>query len=107
VGEGFEETLQGFRRQFSPLAPTFVLINDYEKEEHVERRATYKEEKAKQLIEIKQPTYFSLIPIEGGFFNVEGDSLDILVTIPTKARSKHMMRCKRKNKWRKVVHVPK
>jgi hypothetical protein len=107
VGEGLEETLRGFRRQFSPLAPTFVLINDSEKEEHVERRATDKEEKAKQLIEIKQPTYFSLIPIEGGFFNVEGDSPNILVTIPTKAWSKHTMRRKRKNKWRKGVHLPK
>jgi len=104
---GLEESLQGFQRQFSPLAPTFVLINDSEKEEHVERRATNKEEKAKQLVEIEQPTYFSSIPIEGRFFNVEGDSPDILVTIPTKAWSKYMMRHKRRNKWRKVVHLPK
>jgi hypothetical protein len=32
MGGGLEETLRGLQRQFSPLAPIFVIINDYEKE---------------------------------------------------------------------------
>jgi hypothetical protein len=35
----------GFQRQLSPPTPKFVLINDYEEEEQVERKATKKEEK--------------------------------------------------------------
>jgi hypothetical protein len=35
-------------------------------------------------------------PIEGGFLDVELDSLDILVVVPTKAWSKCMMRHKGK-----------
>jgi hypothetical protein len=30
--ERLEETLQGLRRQFSLLAPTFVVISDFEEE---------------------------------------------------------------------------
>ncbi len=33
MGEGFEETLWGLRRHFSPPEPTFVIINDSNKEE--------------------------------------------------------------------------
>jgi hypothetical protein len=35
-------------------------------------------------------------PIEGGFYDIEHDSLDILVVGPTKARSKFVMRHKGK-----------
>jgi hypothetical protein len=34
--------------------------------------------------------------VEGGFFDVKVDSLNILVAIPTKSQSKYMMRCKGK-----------
>ncbi len=33
MGEGFKKTLRGLQRHFSPLAPTFVIINDYKEEE--------------------------------------------------------------------------
>jgi len=45
MGERFEETLQDFQKQFSPLAPTFVIITDFEEDEQVERRAIEKKEK--------------------------------------------------------------
>ncbi len=32
MGKGLEETLWGFRKQFSPFAPTFVIINDSKEE---------------------------------------------------------------------------
>jgi hypothetical protein len=38
VGEGLEETLQGFQKQFSPLTLTFVIISDFEEEEWVEEK---------------------------------------------------------------------
>jgi hypothetical protein len=41
-------------------------------------------------------TYFSSIPVEGGFFYVKAGTLDILVAIPTKAQSKYIMRHKGK-----------
>jgi hypothetical protein len=37
---------------------------------------------------------FSLIPVEGGFFDVEVDFPDILVDVLTKVQSKYMMRRK-------------
>jgi hypothetical protein len=33
MGEGFEKTLRGLRRQFPPFAPTFVIISDSKEEE--------------------------------------------------------------------------
>ncbi len=33
VGEGLEEILWGLRKHFSPPAPSFVIMNDYEEEE--------------------------------------------------------------------------
>jgi hypothetical protein len=79
-----------------PLGPTVIIINDSEEEEQVEKKTTKVEAKAEQLVEVEQPTDFLAKPIEGGFFDVEPDSLDILVVVPTKAWSKCMM--KRKGK---------
>jgi hypothetical protein len=41
---------------------------------------------------------FSSISIKGGFFNVEANSPNILIIVPTKAQSKYMMRCKGKER---------
>jgi hypothetical protein len=40
MGEGFEETLQGLWRHFSPLAPAIINISDYEEEKQVEKKTT-------------------------------------------------------------------
>jgi hypothetical protein len=61
VGEGIEKTLQSLQRQFSSLAPTFVIINDYEEEKHVEDRTIEVEEEE----EVKQSTNFSSALVEG------------------------------------------
>jgi hypothetical protein len=94
--EGLEKTLQGFWRQLSLPAPSFVIISDCEEEKQVERKATEKEEKVKWLVEVEQLAYFSSIPIEGGFFNVEVDSPHIPIVVPPKVWSKYMMRRKGK-----------
>ncbi len=62
----------------------------------MERRAIEEEEEVEQPIEIKQLTDFSLVLVEGGFFDVEVDSFNIPIDVPTKARSKYMMRHKGK-----------
>jgi len=46
-----------------------------------------------QLVEVERLTTFSSKPIEGGFFKVETSFPDIPIIIPTKSRSKYMMRC--------------
>jgi hypothetical protein len=66
-------TLWGLQRQFSPLTPTSVVISDFEDEELFERKAVDKEKKVEQLED------FSLVSVEGGFFDVEVDSSDILM----------------------------
>jgi len=43
--------------------------------------------------------------VEGGFFDQKIDSPTILVVIPTMAW--FMMRARERNKWRRVVHLPK
>jgi hypothetical protein len=92
------ETLRGLWRQFSPLAPTFVIINDYEEEKQVERKATKKEEKVEWHVEVEQLETFSLVSIEGGFFDIKVDSLDTPIAVPIKFWSKYMMKCKGKKK---------
>ncbi len=96
VGKGFEKTLRDFQIQTASPTFTFVIIGDFEKEEQVERRSTKKEKQAKQLVEVKQLANFSLVLVEGGFFDIEVGSLDIPVVVTTKSRSKYMMRCKGK-----------
>jgi hypothetical protein len=81
---GLEEKLWGLQNQFSPLAPTFVIISDFEEEEHVERKVIEKN-KNKQPTKVEQLEFFSLVPIERGLFDVEVNSLYIFVAAPTKA----------------------
>jgi len=45
--------------------------------------------------------------VEGGFFDQKTDFPTILVVIPTMAWFKFMMRARERNKWRRVVHLPK
>jgi len=45
--------------------------------------------------------------VEGGFFNQKIDSPTILVVIPTMAWSRFMMRARERNKWKRVMHLPK
>jgi hypothetical protein len=95
MGKGLEEILRDLQRQIAPPTLAFFIISDFEEEGQVERRAPKKKEKIKQPIEIKQLVEFSSKTIKRGFFDVEVDSLYILV-VPTKSRSKYMMRCKGK-----------
>jgi len=62
----------------------------------VEKKTIEVEEKVEQPVEVEQSMDFSLAQIEKRFFDVEANFLDILVAIPTKARSKYMIRCKGK-----------
>jgi hypothetical protein len=41
---GLEETLQGLQRHCSSLTPAFVIINDFEEENLVEKKTTKVEE---------------------------------------------------------------
>jgi len=45
--------------------------------------------------------------VEGRFFNQKIDSPTIPVVIPTMAWFKFMMMARERNKWRRVVHLPK
>jgi hypothetical protein len=42
MGKRLEETLKDLQRQTTPLTLAFVIINDFEEDEQVERRATKK-----------------------------------------------------------------
>ncbi len=84
MGEGFEQTLHNLQRYFSPPTPAFIIINDYEEEEKVEKKITKVEEEAKQHVEVEQHADFLLAPNKGGFFDMEPNSHDIHVTLPTK-----------------------
>ncbi len=53
---GFEKPLWGLRRTFLPLAPTIIVINDFEEKE-IEVEVV--ELEVLQLIEVEQPTNFS------------------------------------------------
>ncbi len=97
MGEGFEQTLWGFRRHFSPPAPIVIIINDFEHEKQGEKKTTKTKTKVEQLIE------FLAKPIEGGFLDVEPDSLNILVIVPTKA----WWGARERSRWKRVVHLPK
>ncbi len=94
MGEGIKETLRGFWKQFSPPTPTFVIISDYEEEEQVEKK-NYKGRRSWTTCEVEQLVDFSSALVKGGFFDIEFDSLDIPIIVPTKAWSKYMMR----HKW--------
>jgi hypothetical protein len=93
---GLEETLRGLRRHFSPPTLVVIIIIDYEEEEQVEKKTTEAEAKVEQPIEVEQSRDFSSKSIEGRFFDMEPDSIDIPIAIPTKAQSKCTMKCKGK-----------
>jgi len=75
---------------FAPT-PTIIVISDFKEEEQVERRAT------NQPIEVERLIKFFSKPIQWRFFEVEPNSPDIPIVVPTKARSKCMMRCNGKD----------
>jgi hypothetical protein len=54
---GLEETLQGFKKVFSPLSFTVIIVDD-SKEEEVEVKIV--EPKAFQLVGLEHPVKFSL-----------------------------------------------
>jgi hypothetical protein len=85
--------LRNFWWHFSPPAPTIIVINDFKEEEQVERRV------ANQLVEVEQPIDFSSKLVQGGFFEVESNSFNIPISVPTKAWSKCMMRCN----WKEMM----
>jgi hypothetical protein len=101
---GLEKTLRDLQRHTAPHAPTFIIISDFE--EHVENRVLKEVKQAQQLVEVEHLVTFSSKPIKRGFFNVKASSFDILIVIPTKFRSKYMMKYWDKNKLRRVVHLP-
>ncbi len=86
---------EAFKKKFHLLHLQFVIINDFEEEEHVKKKTIEVEKEVEQPIEIEQLANFSLILIEGEFFDIKFDYPNIHV-IPTKAWSKYMMRHKRK-----------
>ncbi len=106
IQEGLEETWWGLQRQFSPPAPTFVVINDFEDEEQFEKKAAKKEENVEQHLKVEQLEDFSLVLI-GGFFDVEVDSSGILVFYLPSLGLNTWWGTREGNKWRRVVHLPK
>ncbi len=92
MGKGLKKTLWDLWQKNWPLAPTVIIINDYEEE--VEKRVAKVE--VDQPIEIEQSTSFSSKLVQEGFFEVQLDSPNIHVVIPTKAWFKCMMRRKGK-----------
>ncbi len=46
-----------------------------------------------QLVKVEQPTNLSLEPIEEQYFDINTNSPNIPVAVPTKAQSKCVMRC--------------
>ncbi len=95
MGERLEETLRDLERQTTSPILAFVIISESKEEKQVERRAIEKEKQVERLVEVEQPTKISSELVEGGLFDVEVNSHDIHV-VPTKSRSKCMMRHKGK-----------
>ncbi len=60
------------------------------------KNITKVEKEAEQPVEIEQLADFSLTLVKGRFFNVEANSSNIHVVVPTKMRFKFIMRCKGK-----------
>ncbi len=58
MGEGFGETVWGLQRHFSPPAPTFVIISDYEEEEQVEKKTTEVEDEGDNLLKLSNQQIF-------------------------------------------------
>lgn len=54
VGEGLKETLQGFWRHFSLLAPASVITSDSKEEKQVEKNTTKVVERVEQFVEVDE-----------------------------------------------------
>jgi len=65
------------------------------------------EKGTKQLVEVEESTDLSLEPIEEQYFDIDTNSPDIPVVVPTKAQFKCMMRCKGKKLVEKGVSLTK
>ncbi len=59
-----------------------------------------------QLVEVEQSTNLSLEWIEEQYFDIDTNSPNIPIIVPTKAQSKCMMRCKGKKLVEEGVHLP-
>jgi hypothetical protein len=70
-------------------------MSDFE-EESVENKTKEEAQWVQQPLEAKQLVTFSFKTVERGSFNVEVNSLNVLIVIPTKSCSKYMMRCRGK-----------
>lgn len=79
----WDKDLKKHLKTFSPPAPIIIIINDFEEEKHVEKNTI--EVEAIQPIETKQLVDFLSEPVQGMFFKVEPNSLDIPIVVPTKA----------------------
>lgn len=101
VKEGFEKTLKGLRQHFSPFKLVVIIICDFKVEEQVEKGAI--EKGIEQLTEVEQSTDLSSKPIKEQYFDIDTNSPDISIVVPTKAQSKCMMRCKGKEPIEKGV----
>jgi len=65
------------------------------------------EKGTKQLLEVEHSTDLSLKPIEEQYFDIDTNSPDIPVVVPTKAQFKCMMRCKGKEPVEEGVSLAK
>jgi len=65
------------------------------------------EKGTKQLVEVEQSTDLSLEPIEEQYFDIDTNSPNIPIVVPTKAQSKCMMRCKGKEPIEEGVSLAK
>ncbi len=65
------------------------------------------EKETKQPIEAKQLVDLLLEPVEGGFFYVEPNSLDILVVVPPRGNPSAWWDAKERSGWKRVVQPPK
>ncbi len=54
MGEGLKETLQGFWRHFSLLAPASVITSDSKEEKQVEKNTTKVVERVEQFVEVDE-----------------------------------------------------
>lgn len=88
--EDLKKHCEAFKFNFHLWHLQFVIISDFEEEKHVKKITTEVEK------EVEQPTNFSLVLVEGGFFDIKINFPNIHVVVPTKARSKYMMRPKGK-----------
>ncbi len=56
--EDLKRHCEAFKKHFSPHAPAFIIINDYQEEKQVEKKITETKPKIKQPVEVEQLTNF-------------------------------------------------